>query len=123
MSHLHVKYLLAGGGIASSSAAVAIRQIDPVSPILMIGQEANRPYHRAPLSKEYLRRSASHADLFTLPDGWFSANNVELHTGRRVAHLDTARCAVTLDNGREISYDRLLLATGASSTRLDLPTP
>jgi NADPH-dependent 2,4-dienoyl-CoA reductase/sulfur reductase-like enzyme len=121
MSHLHVKYLLAGGGIASSSAAVAIRQIDPVSPILMIGQEANRPYHRAPLSKEYLRRTASHADLFTLPDGWFSANNVELHTGRRVAHLDTARCAVTLDNGREISYDRLLLATGASSTRLDLP--
>ena len=121
MSHSHVKYLLAGGGIASSSAAVAIRQIDPISPLLMIGQEANRPYHRAPLSKDYLRRSAKHADLFTLPDGWFTANNVELHTGRRVSHLDTARCAVTLDNGREISYDRLLLATGSSSTRLDLP--
>ncbi len=121
MSHLHVKYLLAGGGVASSSAAVAIRKIDPISPLLMIGQEANRPYHRAPLSKEYLRRSATHADLFTLPDGWFSANNVELRTGRRVAHLDTVRCAVTLDNGKEISYDRLLIATGSSSTRLDLP--
>ena len=121
MSHLHVKYLLAGGGIASSSAAVAIRKLDPVSPLLMIGQEANRPYHRAPLSKDYLRRSATHADLFTLPDGWFVANKVELRTGRRVAHLDTARCAVTLDNGKEISYDQLLLATGASPNRLDVP--
>ncbi len=121
MSHLHVKYLLAGGGIASSSAAIAIRRLDPVSPILMIGQEANRPYHRAPLSKEYLARSSTHADLFTLPDGWFSANQVELRTGRRVAHLDTARCAVTLDNGKEISYDQLLLATGASPNRLDIP--
>jgi 3-phenylpropionate/trans-cinnamate dioxygenase ferredoxin reductase subunit len=121
MSHQHVKYLLAGGGIASSSAAVAIRRLDPVSPLLMIGQEANRPYQRAPLSKEYLRKTASHSHLFTLPDGWFSANDVQLRTGRRVAHLDTARCAVTLDNGNEISYDHLLLATGASSTRLNLP--
>jgi 3-phenylpropionate/trans-cinnamate dioxygenase ferredoxin reductase subunit len=121
MSHLHVKYLLAGGGVASSSAAVAIRKIDPTSPLLMIGQEANRPYNRSPLSKGFLCRSTKHTELFTLPEGWFSQHNVELRTGRRVAHLDTARCAVTLDNGKEISYDRLLLATGASSTRLDIP--
>jgi 3-phenylpropionate/trans-cinnamate dioxygenase ferredoxin reductase subunit len=121
MSHLHVKYLLAGGGVASSAAAVAIRKIDPISPLLMIGQEANRPYNRSPLSKDFLRRSTRHTDLFTLPDGWFSRNNVELRTSRRVAHLDTARCAVTLDNGKEVSYDRLLIATGASSARLDVP--
>jgi 3-phenylpropionate/trans-cinnamate dioxygenase ferredoxin reductase subunit len=121
MSHLHVKYLLAGGGVASSAAAVAIRKRDAVSPLLMIGQENNRPYNRSALSKDYLRRSATHEDLFTLPDGWFAKNSVELRTGRRVAHLDTARCAVTLDNGKEISYDRLLLATGSSSTRLEVP--
>ena len=121
MSHLHVKYLLAGGGAASSAAAVAIRKLDAVSPLLMIGQEANRPYNRSPLSKEFLRRSAKHDSLFTLRDGWFAKHSVELRTGLRVAHLDTARCAVTLDNGKEISYDRLLLATGSSSTRLDIP--
>jgi 3-phenylpropionate/trans-cinnamate dioxygenase ferredoxin reductase subunit len=121
MSHLHVKYLLAGGGVASSAAAVAIRKLDPLSTLLMVGQEANRPYNRSPLSKDFLRRSTRHGELFTLPDGWFARNDVELRTGRRVAHLDTARCAVTLDNGKEISYDKLLLATGASSTRLDVP--
>jgi 3-phenylpropionate/trans-cinnamate dioxygenase ferredoxin reductase subunit len=121
MSHLHVKYLLAGAGVASSSAAIAIRKIDPVSPLLIIGQEASRPYNRSPLSKNFLSRSASQASLFTLPDGWFSQNNVELRTGCRVSHLDTARSAVTLDNGKEISYDRLLLAMGASPLRLAIP--
>ncbi len=121
MSHLHVKYLLAGGGVASSAAAVAIRQTDPVGTILMIGQEINRPYNRPQLSKQYLRRHSGHEGLFTLPAEWFAENRVELRTGRRVAHLDTARCAATLDDGREISYDRLLLATGASPNRLTIP--
>jgi 3-phenylpropionate/trans-cinnamate dioxygenase ferredoxin reductase subunit len=121
MSHLHVKYLLAGGGVASSAAAVAIRKLDPISPLLMIGQENNRPYNRSPLSKAFLSRSARHEDLFTLPAGWFASHNVELHTGRRVAHLDTARGAVTLDNGKDMSYDRLLLAIGSQSVRLEIP--
>jgi 3-phenylpropionate/trans-cinnamate dioxygenase ferredoxin reductase subunit len=121
MSHLHVKYLLAGGGIASSAAAVAIRKLDPANTLVMIGQEINRPYHRPPLSKGYLRRQKRHEELFTLPGDWFDRNNVELRTGRRVAHLDTARCAATLDDGSEISYDNLMLATGASPTRLTLP--
>jgi len=121
MSHLHVKYLLAGGGITSSAAAVAIRCLDSANSVLMIGQEINRPYHRPPLSKGYLRRQERHDDLFTLPPDWFDKNHVELRTGRRVAHLDTARSAATLDDGSEISYDNLLLATGASANRLTLP--
>ena len=121
MSHPHVKYLLAGGGIASSSAAVAIRGIDAVSPILIVGQESSRPYHRSPLSKDFLRRGVKSTDLFTLPEGWFSASSVQLRTGRRVAQLDTARSAITLDDGTEISYDHLLLATGSSASRLTIP--
>jgi 3-phenylpropionate/trans-cinnamate dioxygenase ferredoxin reductase subunit len=118
LNHLHVKYLLAGAGLASSAAAVAIRKLDPANTLLMIGQEINRPYHRAPLSKDYLRRQRRHADLFTLPDSWMADHRVDLRTGRRVAHLDTARASVTLDNGMDVSYDQLLLATGDSPNRL-----
>jgi 3-phenylpropionate/trans-cinnamate dioxygenase ferredoxin reductase component len=121
LNHLHVKYLLVGAGLASSAAAVAIRKLDPANTLLMIGQEINRPYHRAPLSKDYLRRQRRHEDLFTLPDSWFTEHRLDLRTGRRVAHLDTARGAVTLDNGMEISYDQLLLATGDSPNRLTVP--
>ena len=55
MSNFHVKYLLVGGGLAGSEAAQAIRKLDPNGDLLLVGQEINRPYHRPPLSKEFLR--------------------------------------------------------------------
>ena len=121
MNNLHVKYLLVGGGLASSSAAEAIRQIDQEGPVLLVAQEVTRPYHRPPLSKEYLRRQKSRAELFTREPGWFEQHHIELRTGRRVAHLDAGRMAAILDNGEEISFDRLLLATGAVPAPLQIP--
>ena len=121
MSIPHVKYLLVGGGLASSAAAQAVRSLDPEGSLLLIGQEVNRPYHRPPLTKEYLRREKPRGELFTLPADWFEKNHVQLRTGRRAAHLDTARRAVTLDNGEEVSFDKLLIATGASPRPLDVP--
>ena len=120
MPRPHVKYLLVGGGTAGAAAAVAIRDLDRAGAVLVVGQEPTRPYHRSPLSKGYLLHPGT-TDLFTLPAGWFAEHNVELRTGRRASHLDTARQAVTLDNGQEVSYDALLLATGAAAVRLDLP--
>jgi 3-phenylpropionate/trans-cinnamate dioxygenase ferredoxin reductase subunit len=117
----HVKYLLIGGGLAASSAAQAIREIDHDGSAMLVGQEIMRPYHRPPLSKEFLRRQKGREELFAVEPGWFEKNNVELHTGRRAAHLDPARGAVTLDDGAVISYDRLLLAIGASPRLLDTP--
>ena len=121
MSRTHVRYLLAGGGVAAGAAAAAIRAIDPVSPVLMVGQEPVRPYHRSPLSKAYLGRRQPRAELFSLGDEGLARHGVQLRTGRRVAHLDTARQAVTLDDGQEIGYDQLLLATGAAAAKLDVP--
>jgi NADPH-dependent 2,4-dienoyl-CoA reductase/sulfur reductase-like enzyme len=121
MSNLHVKYLLVGGGVASSTAAGAIREADREGSVLLVGQEINRPYHRPPLSKQYLRREQGRAELSTVSSGWFAENHVELRTGRRVVHLDTTRHTAALDNGEEITYDRLLLATGALPMPLDVP--
>lgn len=121
MSRLHVKYLLVGGGLASHSAAEAIRAIDPTGSILMLGQEPLRPYHRSPLSKSFLRRERPRTELFARDGEWFTAHNIELRTGRRVAQLDVARRAAASDDGEEISYDQLLLATGATARHLAIP--
>src|SRR5687768_9463961 len=121
MSRMHVKYLLVGGGLASSAAAGAIRALDASGSILMLGQEPVRPYHRSPLSKAFLRRERSRTDLFARDADWFNANDVELRTGQRVAHLDVARRMASIDNGDEISYDALLLATGAAAKHLAIP--
>jgi 3-phenylpropionate/trans-cinnamate dioxygenase ferredoxin reductase subunit len=121
MSNLHVKYLLVGGGVASSSAAQAIRDVDPEGAVLLVGQEVNRPYHRPPLSKHYLRRETDRSELSSLPMGWFGERQVELRTGRRVVQLDTGRQVAFLNDGEEVAYDRLLLATGSSPLHLDVP--
>src|SRR5215218_869111 len=117
MSNLHVKYFLVGGGLASSSAAEAIRAIDPVGEMMLVGQEAIRPYHRPPLSKGYLRKR-DRRELFTLPPDWFSHHHAQLHTGLRVSQLDVARAVAGLENGQEVSFDRLLIATGMTPTHL-----
>ncbi|HWC91364.1 MAG TPA: FAD-dependent oxidoreductase, partial [Pirellulales bacterium] len=112
MNHLHVKYLLIGGGACSSSAAQAIRQRDTEGSLLLVGLESTRPYNRPPLSKEFMRGTKKRAELFTLPEEWFTTNHVQLRTGQRATRLDSGRRAVQLDTGEEISCDRLLLATG-----------
>jgi NADPH-dependent 2,4-dienoyl-CoA reductase/sulfur reductase-like enzyme len=121
MSDLHVKYLLVGGGMASSAAAEAIRGVDKEGSVLLVGQEINRPYRRSPLSTEHLLHRTAHASLFTLTPDWFERNAVELRTGRRVSRLDTGRQSATLDSGEEVSFDRMLLATGTTPKPLDVP--
>ncbi|MGA3067767.1 MAG: FAD-dependent oxidoreductase [Tepidisphaeraceae bacterium] len=126
MSNLHVKYLLVGAGMASSQAAEEIRKIDPRGDLLLVGQEIKRPYRRRPLSRQYLLGERDHEQLFTLSSDWCVQNHVQLRTGQRATHLDAHRHGVTLDNGEEISFDRLLIATGASPRQLrvlgaDLP--
>lgn len=121
MSTSHVKYLLVGGGLASSAAAQAIREVDSDGSCVLIAQEISRPYHRPPLSKGYLRRQVPREKLFTLASEWFESHRVTLRTGCRAARLDSSRMSVTLDNGQDISFDRLLLATGGTPLKLDIP--
>jgi 3-phenylpropionate/trans-cinnamate dioxygenase ferredoxin reductase subunit len=121
MIHHHVKYLLIGGGDASAAAAEAIRARDAEGELLLINQESTRPYARPALSKEALRTRQPRASLFAHPAGWYEQHGVELRTGRRAAHVDVARNSVTLDDGKDISYDKLLLATGATPRHLTIP--
>src|SRR3954468_22399518 len=121
MSSSHVKYVLVGGGAAGSTAAEAIRKLDRAGSILMISQEHSRPYYRPALSKEYLRRQKSRTEISIDPVGWYSERHIDMQTSRRVSHLDAARHAITLDNGEEIAFDKLLLASGASPKPLKIP--
>jgi 3-phenylpropionate/trans-cinnamate dioxygenase ferredoxin reductase subunit len=104
--------------VASAAAAAAIRQLDDEGDLLLVGQEINRPYRRPPLSGEFLRGQMPREQLFTHPADWFDRHKVQLRTGRRASHLDTARNCVTLDSGEDISFDRLLIATGGAPAPL-----
>src|SRR5688500_8185488 len=122
MKSLHVKYLLVGAGVASSAAAMAIRQRDPDGAVLLVGKEVNRPYHRPALSRDYLLGRTRRDRIFTVSDDWFVENRIELRTGRRASTLDTSRRSVALDDGEIVQYDRLLIATGSNPRMLQVPS-
>src|SRR5687768_4881461 len=121
MNASHVKYLLVGAGVASATAAAAIRKLDPHGELMLIGQERIGPYTRPPLSKSYLRRRVDRKELFTHEPEWYADHRVQLRTGVRAEHLDTGRHIVSLESGQEISYERLLIATGMSPAHLNAP--
>ena len=122
MSQHSARYVLVGGGLASATAAETIRKYDPDGAILLIGSEAHPPYHRPPLSKEYLRGEAKAEDVLPIQSpAWYDANKVTLLSGTKATGADTAAKAVTLDNGDTVSYEKLLIATGSSPRALNVP--
>jgi 3-phenylpropionate/trans-cinnamate dioxygenase ferredoxin reductase subunit len=112
-------FVLIGGGLAAASAAVELRQRGFDGDVHLIAVEPREPYIRPPLSKGYLLGNEGLDAVFVKPGEWWREHEVQLLTGRRVTQLLDHR--VRLDDGREIPFDRALLATGAQPRTLDLP--
>jgi programmed cell death 8 (apoptosis-inducing factor) len=141
-----VKYVLIGGGMASYYAMQTIKKMDKNAQILIIGEEANVPYSRPPLSKELWDSSDEDLQNYMFKDytgnmksifydstlfvnaketdDFASCDKVYFLKGT-VSSIDTAEESVKLSNGSKIKYGKLLIATGGSPKTLpvvkDLP--
>jgi 3-phenylpropionate/trans-cinnamate dioxygenase ferredoxin reductase component len=114
-------YVIVGAGLAGAKAAEAVRAADPAGSITLVGAETRCPYERPELSKGVIGGKKSPDDLYVHDEGWYAENDVELVLGTSATGLDRERRVVTLDGGRELHYDRLLLATGATPRTLRVP--
>src|SRR3954451_9302404 len=112
-------HVIVGASLAGASAAAALRKEGFDGRIVLIGEEAERPYERPELSKKYLRAEPD-TDVHVHPADYYEGAGIELMTGRTVDGLDVSRREVRVA-GEAISFDRLLLATGATPRRLDVP--
>jgi 3-phenylpropionate/trans-cinnamate dioxygenase ferredoxin reductase component len=116
-----MRYVLIGGGLASATAAEHIRKRDTSGEVTIVAAEKHLPYHRPPLSKEYLRGEAEVKDTLVQPEEWYREQKIEVLQGTRATTLDTQAKSITLDNGRTLGYDRALIATGAEPNRPPIP--
>ncbi len=122
-----VDYLLIGGGLASATAAEEIRKRDANGSILIVAAEHHAPYHRPPLSKEYLRGEIGpdgvygNGGVFAQLPSWYAEQRVELKQGVGVTALDTAARRATFSDGSSVGYGKALLATGGRPRSLDIP--
>jgi 3-phenylpropionate/trans-cinnamate dioxygenase ferredoxin reductase subunit len=109
--------LVVGAGLAGSRCAETLRAGGYEGPITLVGDEPHAPYERPALSKEILAGTRSPEDVLLRPPGWWAEQSIELRTGVTVNAIDPRR-RTALVAGRELTWDHLVLATGAQPRRL-----
>jgi 3-phenylpropionate/trans-cinnamate dioxygenase ferredoxin reductase subunit len=114
-------FVIVGASLAGSKAAETLRAEGFDGRVVLIGDEARRPYERPPLSKEYLRSEKDFDAAAVHPAGFYDEHDIELRTSTTVTTIDPAERLVSLSSGEPIAWDRLLLATGAGPRRISVP--
>lgn len=110
--------VIIGAGQAAAAFAGKLRTLGSDRPVTIVGDEPVLPYQRPPLSKKYLVGEATFDRLLLKPPAWYETNAVTVLTGSKAATIDRTRRVVVLDDGRELAYGTLVLATGATPRRL-----
>ena len=114
------RFVIVGAGLAGAKAAETLREEGFDGELVLIGDEAERPYERPPLSKQYLRGEVADKP-YVHPDAFYGEHQIELLTSTRVTGIDLGVSELLLEGDRHLGYDRLLLATGSVPRRLHVP--
>jgi 3-phenylpropionate/trans-cinnamate dioxygenase ferredoxin reductase subunit len=115
------KIVIVGASLAGATAAQALRDEGYAGSVVLVGEEANRPYERPPLSKGYLLGNDERDSIFVHPEDWYAEHDVDLRLGTAATSVDREKHEVRLADGGTLPYDRLLLTTGSAPRRLDVP--
>jgi 3-phenylpropionate/trans-cinnamate dioxygenase ferredoxin reductase subunit len=110
--------VIVGASLAGTRTAQGLRTLGHSGPVTLIGAEAELPYDRPPLSKNLLKGAWSQEQvekvrLVTAEE--LAAAGIDLRLGSAAVGLDTATREVRLADGTAISYDVLVIATGAAA--------
>src|SRR5215469_6044946 len=101
------RVVVLGANIAGASAVEALRHAGYDGRLILIGAEAELPYERPPLSKEYLLGERPEEKLFLRPAAFYEEQGVELRLGTRADALDVRAREVVLADGARVRFDRL----------------
>ncbi len=113
------RYVIIGTGAAGVSAAEAIRQHDKTGEIILIGEEPEGYYSRPGLAY-ILTKEIPEEQLHPFEPQDFKRLGMQF-LNMQATHIDSATGKVTLHDGRKLTFDRLLLATGAEARPAGVP--
>ena len=114
-------FVIAGASLAGAKAAETLRAEGFDGRLVLVGEEAVRPYERPPLSKAYLRGEVGFDDAAVHSENFYQEQEIELLTSTTVTSIHPVSKRVTLDPGGSITYDQLLLGTGATTRTISIP--
>jgi 3-phenylpropionate/trans-cinnamate dioxygenase ferredoxin reductase component len=113
-------FVIAGASLAGAKAAESLRKGGFDGRLVLIGEEPELPYERPPLSKDYLRGESQRADTHVHSEGFYAEQQIELRRSARVTEIRPQERRVVLGGGKELTFDSLLLTTGAEPRRLPI---
>ncbi len=113
--------IIIGASHAAAQAAPTLRQQGWEGSITVIGEEYFLPYHRPPLSKDFLSGSKHLEQLLIRQPAVYKKAKIRFLLGLRVEGLDTENKQITLEDGEHTRYDKLILAVGARVRKLPIP--
>jgi 3-phenylpropionate/trans-cinnamate dioxygenase ferredoxin reductase component len=113
------RIVIIGAALAGASAAIALRDQGYQGELTVIGEEGQLPYERPPLSKVVLIGERDEPD-WVAEEATYEDKGISLKLGTTATRIDRGR-KVVVASRTEYPYDKLLIATGAGSRRLDLP--
>lgn len=106
------QFVIIGNSAAGIAAVEAIRKSDKESKIIVLSDEPYASYCRCLISY-YLSQEVKEDKLLYRPDNFYKENNIELLLGKKVTRVDPKKNRIVLEDKSQISYDYLLIATGA----------
>ena len=106
------KFVIVGNGIAGYTAADAIRKRNKACDIEIISGENCLTYYR-PMLSDLLSTDINATDFYVSPEDWYKQNNIKLTLGTFVKEIKSDENKLVLHDGREVSYNKLILANGS----------
>ena len=114
------RVIVVGASHAGAQLCSSLRQEGWTGEIVLLGDEAEPPYHHPPLSKTFLTGNASLEDLLIRAPDFYAKQGITLMTGR-VTAIQRETHSLLLADGSSLSYDKLALCVGARPRLLPLP--
>lgn len=111
--------VIIGAGQAGAQLALSLRENGYLGGIALIGDERHGPYHRPPLSKDYMGGGLTEAELPIRTEEYYRDQDIWLRTGTPATAIDRGSRQVLLATGERLPYEQLVLATGARNRMLD----
>jgi len=113
--------VIIGGGAAGNAAAEMLRREGYAGPVTMVSADDAGPYDRPNLSKDYLAGTAPEEWIPLRSSEFYAERGIELKLGVRAMAIEAKAREIRLADGSRHHYGALLLATGATPVRLDIP--
>ena len=114
-------FIIAGASHAAAMLAPSLRQQGWQGRIIVVGAEASIPYHRPPLSKDYLAGEKTLDEILIRPAKVYEKSEVEFILETTVESINRGEKTVRLSNNETLPYGKLALTVGSQVRKVNLP--